>query len=89
MFATRLSRQKSEDIVLNNMTRSKVIQIWFAAVGLVVAAGIALGAAVTISTAALLLGMCLVPPALVLMLWPGLSSAPTIADVLHSTKRRD
>jgi hypothetical protein len=79
---------KSEELVLHNVTRSKAIQIWFAAVALVVAAGVALGAAVTVSTAALLVAMCLVPPALVLMLWPGVS-APTIADVIHSPKPRD
>jgi len=56
--------------MLKNITRAKLIQIWFAAVALVVVAAIALGVAITISTAALLVAMSLVPPVIVLMLWP-------------------
>jgi hypothetical protein len=52
------------------MTRSKVIQIWFAAVLLVTIARVGSGAAVTMSRAAVLLALCLVPPAVVLVLWP-------------------
>jgi hypothetical protein len=52
------------------MTRSKVIQIWLAAVLLVAISGVRSGAPVTMSTVAVLLAMCLVPPAVVLVLWP-------------------
>ena len=72
--------------MLNDMTRSRLIQVWFATVALVVFAGIALGAAMTIGTGALLLGMCLVPPAIILMLWPRVQTV-TIAEVLHGTER--
>jgi len=51
------------------MTRSKVIQLWFAAVLLVTIARVGSGEAVTMSSLAVLLAMCLVPPAVVL-LWP-------------------
>jgi hypothetical protein len=64
-----------------------LLQIWFTAVALVVVAGIALGASVTISTAAIVLALCLVPPAIVLKLWPDIPSQ-TIAEVLHDTERR-
>ena len=74
------------DTMLNDMTRSRLIQVWFAAVALVVFAGIALGAAMTIGTGALLFGMCLVPPAIILMLWPRVQTL-TIAEVLHGTER--
>jgi len=68
-------------------TRSKLIQIWFAAVALVIVAGIALGTAVTIGTGALLLAMCLVPPLLIVMLWPT-GGPPTIAEVIHDAEQR-
>ena len=55
---------------IRHLTRLKVIQIWFAVVLLVGVAAVALGASVTIGTGALLLAMCLIPPAVVLLLWP-------------------
>jgi hypothetical protein len=72
--------------MLKNMTRSRLIQVWFTAVAVVVVASVALGAAVTIGTAAMLLALCLVPPAIILMLWPGVRT-PTIAEVLHDADR--
>jgi hypothetical protein len=73
--------------MLKDMTRSRLIQVWFAAVALVVVAGVAFGAAVTVSTGAMLLALSLVPPAIVLMLWPGVQ-ALTAADVVHGRDRR-
>lgn len=73
--------------MLKGMTRSRVIQVWFAAVTLIVVAGIALGVSVTLGTAALLLALSLVPPAIVLVLWPAPESA-TAADVLYGSDRR-
>ena len=70
-----------------HVTRSKVIQVWFAAVLLVAVAGIALGITVTIGTAALRLAMCLVPPAVVLMLWPS-DNASTLAEAIRDAKAR-
>ena len=73
--------------MLKHMTRSKLIVIWFSAVALVVVSMIALGVAVTMGTGALLLAMCLVPPLLVVMLWP-IGGPPTIAEVLHDAQER-
>lgn len=73
--------------MLKHMSRSRAIQVWFAAVALIVAAGIALGAAMTLGTGAMLLALCLVPPAMILLLWPGIEH-PTIAEVLHDAERR-
>jgi hypothetical protein len=72
--------------VLKNMTRSRLIQVWFAAVVLGVLAGIALGASVTIATGVMLLALSLVPPAIVLMLWTG-AQAPRAAEVLRVDRR--
>jgi hypothetical protein len=73
--------------MLQTLTRSKVIQAWFAAVVLVVVTAIAFGATMSMGTAILLVGLCLVPPGIVLMLWPGVQSQ-TASDVLHDTNRR-
>jgi predicted cobalt transporter CbtA len=73
--------------MFSNVTRSRLLQIWFTAAALVVAAGIALGVSVTITTGAILLALCLVAPAIVLKLWPDMPSQ-TIAEVLHDTERR-
>jgi len=72
--------------MMKDMTRSRLIQVWFAAMALIVVASVALGATVTIGTGAMLLALCLVPPAIVLMLWPGVQT-PTIAEVLHDADR--
>ncbi len=72
--------------MLKDMTRSRLFRVWFAAVALVVVASVALGAAVTIGTGAMLLALCLVAPAIILKLWPGVRT-PTIAEVLHDVDR--
>jgi hypothetical protein len=72
--------------MLKDMTRSKAIQVWFVAVALVLVASVALGVSVTAGTAAMLLALCLVPPAIVLMLWPG-GPPPTVAELLHDADR--
>ena len=50
--------------------------------GLIVVAAIAFGASVTVGTAAMLLALCLVPPAIVLLLWHDVLP-PTVAQVLQ------
>jgi hypothetical protein len=72
---------------MKDMTRSRLIGIWFSAVIVVVVAGMALGAAVTIGTGALLLAMCLVPPVLIWTLWRAGPPA-TIAEVIHDAEQR-
>ena len=73
--------------MLKNMTRSRVIQVWFAAVALVVGAAMALGAEVTVGTGGMLLALTLVPAAIALLLWP-VAQPLTAADVLRGTDRR-
>lgn len=72
---------------MNEMTRSRVLQIWFAAVALIVVAGVASGATVTVGTGAAVLALCLVPGAIIWMLWPS-AQPPTVGDVLRGTDRR-
>jgi lipoprotein signal peptidase len=73
--------------MVKDMTRSRVIQVWFVAVALVFVAGAAFGAVATVGTWVLLLTLSLVPPAIVLLLWPG-AQPPTAAEVLHDVDRR-
>jgi hypothetical protein len=80
-------QHKDDNMNIRQITRSNVIQIWLAAVLLVVVAAIALGAAVTIGTATLLLAMCLVPPALVLKFWPS-DDTFTMAESISDAKSR-
>jgi hypothetical protein len=72
--------------MLKDMTRSKLIQIWFAAVAIVAAGSVALGISMTLSTAVLLLGLSLVPPAILLRLWPGVQPT-TAGEVLRNDRR--
>ena len=74
-------------MMLNALTRTRVIQIWFVAVAVAIAAGVAFGVAVTTSTGVLLLAGCLVPPAVVLFLWRD-APPPTVAEVIHAADRR-
>jgi hypothetical protein len=72
---------------MNNVTRSKVVQAWFAAVVFTAVACFALGLSVALSTGVMLAVMSLVPPAVMLLLWPG-TQPRTVADVLHESERR-
>jgi len=73
--------------MLKAMTRARLIQLWFAAVIVAIAIGVVLGASVSASTGAMLLALSLVPPAIVLLMWPGVQP-PTAAEVLHDVDRR-
>jgi hypothetical protein len=71
--------------MLKDMTRSKLLQIWFTAVVLIAVAAFAMGVTVTLGTGALLLGFSVVPPAVVLMLWHR-AQPPTAAEVLRGAR---
>jgi hypothetical protein len=73
--------------MLKNITRSKAIQVWFVAVALVAAAAVAAGATATLETAATLVALCLIPPAIMLMLWPR-DLKTTAGDVIRGIDRR-
>jgi hypothetical protein len=73
--------------MLKALTQSKPIQVWFAAIALIVVAGAALGVSVTAGTAVMLFALSLIPLAIVLVLVPGIRSK-TAADVLYGTDRR-
>ena len=72
--------------MLTNMTRSRAIQIWFAAVALVGAAVLAYGANLTMWTWAVILAVCLVPPTFLLMLWND-GQARSTAEVIYDAEQ--
>ena len=73
--------------VMRDMTRARLIQLWCATISLVVVAAVALGVTTTFGTAAVLLALSMVPPAIVLVLWPGIQPM-TAAEVLYSRDPR-
>jgi len=73
--------------MLKDVTRARLIQVWFAIVLLVGAMLFVLGARITMSTAAVLVTLCLVPPVMTLMLWPG-AQPPTAGEVLRGGRER-
>jgi ammonia channel protein AmtB len=72
--------------MLTNMTRSRLIQAWFAVVALAIVTGVVFDAAVTASTLSMLLALTFVPPTIVLLLWPG-TRPLTAAEVLYDRER--
>jgi hypothetical protein len=71
-----------------DMTRSRSIKLWFAAVALIAVVGAAFGVALTISTGITLLALCVVPPALKLWLWPAVQ-LPILAEERYGSDHRD
>ena len=72
---------------MSNMSRTRVIQVWFAAVALVVVAAMAFGAEVKVGTGGMLLTLSLVPPLIMFLLWPAAQTL-TAGDVIRGTDRR-
>jgi hypothetical protein len=69
------------------MARTRVLQVWFAAVALIVVGAAAVGAEVSVGTGGMLLTLSLVPPLLVFLLWP-VAQSLTAADAIRGTDRR-
>jgi hypothetical protein len=87
--ASRAGQKECADegeIMLSDMTNTRVIQVWFAAVALSVVAALAFGATVRVETGGMLLTLSLVPPLIVFLLWPRAQSL-TAADVIRGADR--
>ena len=74
--------------MFRSMTRGTVVVVWLAALAAVAGAGVLSGVAITMDTGTLWLLACLVPPAVMLMVWRG-APPPTVAEILHAVDRRD
>ncbi len=71
-----------------SINRRTVIAVWFAVLVAVAGAGGLSGVSITIGISALWLVACVVPPAVMLMVWRG-APPPTVAEILHAADRRD
>lgn len=67
-------------------TRSRLIRLWVVTVVLVVVGGIASGANVTVGSGVMMMAFGLVPPTILLILWPG-AQPPTAANVIRRGNR--
>ena len=73
--------------MFKTMTRIRAIQLWFAAVVVILAAGFVSGVAMTTGTGVLLTAMCLVPPMILMLMWPAVPNQ-TVAEVLHDAEEK-
>ena len=70
------------------INRRTVIWVWFAVLVAMASAGALSGVSITIGISALWLVVCVVPPAVMLMVWRG-APLPTVAEILHAVDRHD
>ena len=72
--------------MLNNLSRTRLVGGWFAAVAVIVAWSVATGA--RLSTSALLLVVGVVPVMVMMLIGKG-GPSPTVAEILHSVNAKD
>jgi hypothetical protein len=70
-----------------SLKRHTVIGVWLALLVVAAGAGALSGVSVTIGATALWLLACVVPPAVVLLVWG--APPPTVAEILHTVERHD
>ena len=69
--------------MLKEISRTRLVGFWFGAVAVIIAGVVTTGVNIATSTAALLLAMCVVPPAIMLLVWRG-TPPPTVGELLYS-----
>lgn len=69
--------------MLKGISRTRLVGAWCAAVIVIGACGVVAGVSLTIGYAALLLTVCVVPPAVMLLVWGG-APPQTVAELLYS-----
>ena len=74
--------------MLKEISRTRLVGFWFVAVAVIIAWVVATGVNIAMSTTALLLTMCLVPPAIVLLVWRG-APPPTVRELLYSVNKQE
>ena len=71
--------------MLKDISRARLVGMWIAAIVAVGACSVFLGAGLTVGNGELLLVACLVPPAVMLLVWRG--APPTVAELLYSVEK--
>jgi hypothetical protein len=75
--------------MLTNVSRARLVGAWFAAVVVIGALGVVVGAPLTISNGELFVLTCLLPPSVMLLVWRGAPPArfgEVLYAVNHSSK---
>jgi hypothetical protein len=72
--------------MLKDLSRARLAGAWCVAVMAIGALGVVAGAAITVSAAELLLVACVVPPAVMLLMWRG-APPRTVAEVLYAVDK--
>jgi hypothetical protein len=74
--------------MVKDITRNRLVALWFAAVAVIIATVIVTGAHVGVATTALLLALSIVPPGIILALWPA-APPPTVGEILYAASTRE
>jgi len=69
--------------MLKDISRNRLVGLWFAAVAVVILSVVAMGVNVGVSTTALLLTLSLVPPGIIWALWRG-GPPQTVGEILYA-----
>lgn len=67
--------------------RTTAIAVWAGTVAVVALCSALLGASLAVGSGVFLLLVCLVPPAVMLMVWHG-APTPTVSEILHADDRQ-
>jgi uncharacterized membrane protein len=68
--------------MVKDFSRNRLVGFWFAAVAVIIAAVVVTGVHVGVATTAFLLALSIVPPGIILALWPA-AAPPTIGEILY------
>ena len=73
--------------MLKEIPRTRLVGFWFAAVAFMIASAVATGVNIATSPTALLLTLCLVPPAIMLLVWRG-APPSTCGELLSAVNKQ-
>jgi hypothetical protein len=68
--------------MLKDLTQTKLLLSWCSIVALMIGVMLAFGVTMNLATGVMLVALCLAPPLIIYMLWPGVP-APTVTEVLR------
>ena len=74
--------------MLKVINRQTVIGVWGVALVALAVGGSLSGLSITAGTGVFLLIACIVPPAVMLMVWRG-APPPTVAEIIYAADRKD
>jgi hypothetical protein len=86
VIALKAIRRRVEPM-LRNTNRNRLVGLWFAAVAVLIASVVVMGVNVGATTTALLLTLSLVPPGIIVALWPR-AVPQTVGEILYAVNTR-